>query len=104
WVVGAAGNGRSAHLIQAGGGDRLFGDAGIDSIDYSGATAGVTVQLSGYSVSGGVTLTAFSGIENAVGSNFNDTLVGDASANRLTGGGGADWLVGGGGADTFVYQ
>lgn len=42
-------------------------------------------------------------IENLVGSDFNDTLVGKAGANVIEGGGGRDILTGGG-VDTFVYR
>jgi Ca2+-binding RTX toxin-like protein len=103
WLVGGAGNDTFVQAIDATSVDRLFGDAGIDTLDYSGAIAGVTVQLSGYSAIGGATLATFTGIENAVGSAFNDALIGNASDNHITGGAGGDWLVGGGGADTFVY-
>jgi Ca2+-binding RTX toxin-like protein len=105
WLVGGGGNDTFVQGIQAGV-DTIFGDAGTDTIDYSGASQGVTVQLSGYSAvntAGGATLSTFTGIENATGSAFNDALVGNGSNNRLTGGTGGDWLVGGGGADTFVY-
>ena len=52
-------------------------------------------------------------IENIAGSNFNDTLIGDAGANilngnagndTLIGGAGNDRLMGGGGNDTFVFR
>jgi len=43
-------------------------------------------------------------IENLVGSDFNDKLVGKAGANVIEGGGGRDILTGGGGVDTFVYR
>jgi Ca2+-binding RTX toxin-like protein len=103
WLVGGAGNDTFVQGVDASV-DRIFGDAGTDTLDYSGAIAGVTVQLSGYSAVGGATLATFTGIENAVGSNFADALIGDNGDNRITGGGGADWLVGAAGADTFVYQ
>jgi Ca2+-binding RTX toxin-like protein len=41
-------------------------------------------------------------IENLVGSDFNDTLTGDAGANVLDGGLGDDTLNGGGGADSLI--
>jgi Ca2+-binding RTX toxin-like protein len=104
WLVGGAGNDVFVQSNDTASIDRLFGDAGVDTIDYSGASAGVTVQLSGYAASGGATLATFTGIENAIGTNSNDALIGSASDNRLTGGAGADWLVGGEGADTFVYR
>jgi Ca2+-binding RTX toxin-like protein len=40
-------------------------------------------------------------IENLVGSDFNDTLTGDAGANKLEGGVGNDTLNGGLGNDTL---
>jgi hypothetical protein len=103
WLVGGGGDDWFAQSHEAGV-DRLFGDVGIDTIDYSASGAAIVVQLSGYSTSAGVTLATFNGIENAVGSAFNDALVGSASDNALTGGAGADWLVGGAGADRFVYD
>ena len=51
-------------------------------------------------------------VENVVGSNFADTLIGDEGNNDLSGGGGDDILVGlggddrlsgNGGSDTFVF-
>jgi len=42
-------------------------------------------------------------IENAIGGSGNDTLIGNASANRLIGGGGNDTLVGGAGTDSAVF-
>jgi Ca2+-binding RTX toxin-like protein len=102
WIVGASGDDTFVQGIDTSSVDRLFGDAGIDTLDYGAATAGVTVQLSGYSTSSGATLATFNGIENAIGSAFNDALVGNAAGNRITGGAGADWLVGGAGDDTFV--
>jgi Ca2+-binding RTX toxin-like protein len=112
WLVGQGGDDWFVQGIDASI-DRLFGglpgaDSGVDTIDYSGASAGVVVQLSGYATTnfGGpsTTLATFSGIENAVGSAFNDALIGNAGNNRLIGGTGGDWLVGGLGADAFVYQ
>jgi hypothetical protein len=43
-------------------------------------------------------------IENVVGSEFQDRLVGNASSNEFEGGGGSDWLTGGGGADAYFYR
>ena len=43
------------------------------------------------------------GIENLLGSFFDDELEGDAGNNQLQGYGGADRLRGGAGADYFVY-
>jgi Ca2+-binding RTX toxin-like protein len=43
-------------------------------------------------------------VENLVGSQFSDTLIGDVNANIIEGGKGNDVLVGGLGGDTFVYN
>lgn len=43
-------------------------------------------------------------IENIIGTDFKDRLIGDSDANTITGGDGRDTLTGGGNADTFVYQ
>lgn len=45
-----------------------------------------------------------SNIENIVGTDFNDTLIGNAGANIIEGGAGKDTLTGGAGVDTFVYK
>lgn len=42
-------------------------------------------------------------VENIVGTDFNDTLVGYAGANIIKGGAGRDTLTGGRGEDTFIY-
>ncbi|PIG90435.1 hypothetical protein CSQ79_26670 [Gloeocapsopsis sp. IPPAS B-1203] len=47
---------------------------------------------------------ALTGIENIIGSNFADKLVGDAGHNTLRGGLGRDTLTGGGGPDNFFYK
>jgi Ca2+-binding RTX toxin-like protein len=43
-------------------------------------------------------------VENAIGSDFNDVLVGGAGVNVLNGGIGADTLTGGSGKDVFVFN
>jgi Ca2+-binding RTX toxin-like protein len=84
--------------------DRLFGDDGSDEIVWSSASVGVIVQLSGgyATTSSGTLLATFSGIENVMGTQLNDALIGDGAANRIANFWGADWLVGGGGDDLFV--
>jgi len=42
------------------------------------------------------------GIENLLGSNFNDVLTGNTLANTLSGGAGTDTLNGGGGNDILI--
>ena len=81
-------------LIGGLGNDTLNGGIGSDTVDYSSAAAGVNVVLSG-----DVTLDDGDGgsdvlasIENAIGSNFNDTLKGDNGANVITANDGADTI------------
>nr|WP_282598128.1 DUF4214 domain-containing protein [Acidovorax sp. JG5] len=59
------------------------GGAGNDTLDASGATAGVTINL-------GDGNDAFSGFEYLIGSEFGDTLTGDASTLGIQAGGGDD--------------
>lgn len=86
------------------GANALTGGAGVDTVDYSGAAAGVTVNLnSGVANNDGDGgADTLSGFENVVGSAFNDTLIGDAGANVLTGGLGVDTLVGLAGDDVLI--
>ena len=83
-------------------GNNTLNGGGSDTADYSGSGAGVTVNLSTNSNSGGhASGDTFSGFETLTGSAHADTLTGDASANVLKGGGGDDTLVGLGGADSM---
>ena len=73
---------------------------GIDTADYSASSAGVTVNLTTGTGSGGAAAgdRLFS-IENVIGSGRADALTGDGVANVLTGLGGDDILDGGLGDD-----
>lgn len=86
-------------LIGGLGNDTLVGGAGFDTADYSGAHAGVTVNLATGQASGGAGNDILTEVEAVVGTAYNDILTGDAGANILRGGGGIDTLNGGGGAD-----
>jgi Ca2+-binding RTX toxin-like protein len=68
----------------------LNGGAGSDTVFYSASTRGVSINLATQSAFDGTTFDTLVSIENATGSNFNDTLFSDASANRLDGGTGID--------------
>ena len=83
------------------GNDTLIGGAGIDTASYKDATSAVTVSLAiaGAQVTGGAGTDTLSGIENLNGSAYNDTLTGDAGANRFSGGAGDDYIDGGAGVD-----
>jgi hypothetical protein len=71
-----------------------------DWLDYSSYAVGVNVNLTGGSatgIQGGVL-----GLQNVVGSPFNDALVGGAAGSILIGGAGADKLSGGAGRNLLV--
>jgi Ca2+-binding RTX toxin-like protein len=95
--------------------DYLDGGAGIDTVVYEGSSVGVTIDLAGGTASGGdadgpvqivgrgttIRHDILAGFENAVGSFFDDHLIGNGRANELSGGAGDDTLTGGGGADSL---
>ncbi|WP_447784126.1 retention module-containing protein [Pseudomonas germanica] len=98
---GGAGN----DLLYSGpGNDLLDGGTGSDTASYAHATAGVTVNLGllGAQNTLGAGTDTLTGIENLVGSNFNDTLTGDSNNNVINGGLGNDILNGGGGDDLLI--
>ncbi|MEM9199752.1 MAG: calcium-binding protein [Pseudomonadota bacterium] len=101
-IVGGGGNDT---LIGGQGNDVMHGGSGIDTASYAeeaaaGASLGVDVRLN--------TQLAFDGflnrdrlisIENAIGTEFDDRLLGSSEANTLSGGDGLDNIRGGGGND-----
>jgi Ca2+-binding RTX toxin-like protein len=99
FIDGGAGN----DSISGGtGSDTIAGGAGSDSVDCSGATGGVSVDLTtteAQDIRGGQGRDTLLGIENVIGSAHNDTLVGSADSNTLEGGEGDDTLEGGQGSD-----
>nr|WP_316655529.1 hypothetical protein [uncultured Gellertiella sp.] len=103
--------------ILSGGGeaDTLDGGEGADTVDYHidpedanngwyiDLAAGKAYWLAGSDVNGAKTFEdTLINVENAVGTDSNDYIVGTDVANVLTGGGGNDYLYGGAGNDTFV--
>ena len=90
-------------LIGGAGADTLDGGNGTDTASYAGSAAGVTVDLSIGTGSGGDAAgDVLIGIENLTGSSHADTLTGNDGANRLDGGAGNDNLTGGAGSDTLI--
>ena len=103
-INGDAGNDT---LIGGLGDDVLTGGthtAGGDTASYAGSAAGVTVSLATTNIQNTVSAGSdtLSGIENLVGSDYADTLTGDANNNILNGGIGNDTLDGGAGDDTLI--
>jgi Ca2+-binding RTX toxin-like protein len=100
-----------AFHITGGAGDDFFvsgsvadyfdGGAGVDTVDYRSAAAGVIVTLAPEGESGAGAGDELRNVENVQGSAFSDSLYGNSSANRLDGGDGDDLLVGYGGDDAL---
>ncbi|MFO0455309.1 MAG: Ig-like domain-containing protein, partial [Planctomycetota bacterium] len=91
-------------LVGGDGNDSIYGAAGTDYAVYSTATAGVNVNLALTTAqdTGGAGIDTLLSIEGVDGSNFNDTLTGNASDNALWGRSGNDTLTGGGGNDSLL--
>ena len=115
----SATNTSSATLKGGAGNDYLQGTLGDDVINggtgndtasfamaFSNTATGVAVDLhlqGAAQNTGAAGNDTLSGIENLIGSQYNDTLTGDATNNVIEGGLGNDTLVGGGGNDTASY-
>ncbi|MCB1434610.1 MAG: hypothetical protein KDK75_19440, partial [Alphaproteobacteria bacterium] len=112
-------------IYGGGGGDVIEGGNGSDTLSYEWTSylfdiapgqvaVGVTVRLNtGTTAGGDADGDTISGIENLIGTNFDDSLTGDggdndlnglAGADTLTGGNGTDQLHGGHGNDTFSFS
>jgi Ca2+-binding RTX toxin-like protein len=103
-LFGGAGN----DTLKGGGdNDYMDGGTGNDTADFSSSVAGVNADL-GLNVATGEGTDKLIGIENLIGSNFNDTLCGlygteiSSIVNVLNGGGGSDTLIGRAGADILT--
>ena len=106
WQFGGLGNDT---LLGSPGTDRLYGGTGTDTVSYENSPSrgddrlGVVVNLAeGIGLFVDAHGDRLFGIENLIGSAFNDTLIGDAGSNRLEGRDGNDKLVGGAGRDVLV--
>ena len=89
-------------LIGGLGNDILDGGSGIDTVSYTDIDNNVNVDLRfDDRNTQGAGNDTFISIENLVGSSFDDSLSGDASANEILGGDGNDTLRGQGGNDTL---
>src|SRR5262249_44431594 len=83
-----------------GGNDTITGN-GNTRISFVNATAGVTVDIAAGTANGDASVGSetFTGVSRVRGSNFADTISGDAGVNDLEGRDGADIISGKGGAD-----
>ena len=78
----------------------MAGD-GTDTVVFTAAPAGVNVDLTAGTATGGAGDDQVLNFENVNGSLNNDTLQGDAGNNTLFGNSGDDVLIGNGGDDTL---
>ena len=90
-------------LIGGAGADELFGEHGSDTADYSSSSSGVTITVDRFLTTTGTGGDAegdvLNGIENLIGSAYDDVLVGSVDENLLHGGAGDDEIIGGSGVD-----
>jgi len=95
-----------ASLHPGRGDDVVTGGLSVnDTVEYVNEPAAVTVDLArtGKQDTGGSGQDTIVGVENAIGTSFDDVLRGNDISNRLTGGKGADVLEGRGGKlDTLI--
>lgn len=98
-LYGDAGN----DVLSGGAGnDTIDGNAGIDTVDYSYATAAWMVNLATNSAASGAETDIVYNMENIITGAGSDILTGTTAANSLTGGAGNDTLTGGLGNDMLV--
>ncbi|GJL86829.1 MAG: hypothetical protein DHS20C03_05380 [Minwuia thermotolerans] len=84
------------------GGDLLDGGDGTDAASFANDPNGVFAELVAFGATDGFgNFDTLAGIENLIGSAFDDTLLGGAGANTLEGGSGDDSLSGGQGNDSL---
>ena len=87
-----------------GGADFINGLGGIDTVSYANSASRMVIDLNRQLTWDGTDNDTLASIENAIGSRFNDDVLGDAGSNVLDGGvGGADLINGLGGFDTVNY-
>jgi hypothetical protein len=99
-------------LRARGGDDTLAGDQGNDTLDGGTghdtatweqfATAGIKLDLATGKATRGNETDTTTGVEDAIGTTYADTLAGDGGDNRLSGLAGNDRLEGRDGADTLL--
>jgi Ca2+-binding RTX toxin-like protein len=104
---GGDGNDTFDEGTAANGSDVFNGGTGVDTVDYSKRAGGVGVKITmdGLAANDGEAGTegdnVKADVENAIGTQYNDLITGNASANRITGGKGNDLLNGGDNDDVF---
>jgi hypothetical protein len=110
-LAGGNGNDTYRYLVSSNlGRDSITDSSGIDTLDFTGTTATVRVNLGITTtqtvVTGklSLTLSANNAMENVIGGSGSDRLIGNSLNNSLAGGAGNDQLIGRGGNDSFVFS
>ena len=98
-LIGGAGNDFLSGLagddvLNGGSGvDQLFGGDGADTVTYATSTTGVEIYLNNGISWDGTSTDFLNSIENVVGSNHSDYIVGTGGANVIDGGAGTDTVA-----------
>ena len=88
-------------ILASQGRDRVDGNDGNDTIDYSGSGSAITVRLKKETAFTTTYVDSIQGVENVIGTDFDDKLVGDIGHNELWSGAGNDTINNIGGNDTI---
>ncbi|GAA4742149.1 hypothetical protein GCM10023264_04090 [Sphingomonas daechungensis] len=105
-IYGPTGNAGSPYTL-ANVAYTIFDTGGIDTLDYSQYQSAQTINLNPETFSsvggerGNVSIARGTVIENAIGGDRADIMIGNSVANTLSGLAGADTLTGGSGSDMF---
>lgn len=102
------GNEADNRLQGGAGNDTLVGGDGNDTVSFADATSGLMFDLRSHDgsmyvpVGGGLGSDRLDSIEDIVGGDFADLLIGDGAGNEIVGGPGHDLIFGVGGQDTLL--
>ena len=108
-LIGGSGNDT---FIGGHGSDAHYGDSGTDTVTYANSTGRVVLDLENGGASGDALGDTFNGIENVIGTNYDDIIFADSNNNVLEGLGGDDTFyakgygnqfLGGAGSDWVSY-
>jgi hypothetical protein len=91
-------------LAGAIGNDVLDGGSGVDTATYASASEGVRADLGAGTATVGAENDFLIGVENLIGSPFDDHLTGSTEPNRIVAGDGLDLLFGGDGTDVLLGE
>jgi Ca2+-binding RTX toxin-like protein len=92
-------------LLPGIGDDSVNGGSGVDTVSYADVAAGgvnVNLSLAGAQNTGGAGSDTITAMENVMGTNFEDTLIGSPGNNTASAGGGNDSVSGREGNDTLL--